>query len=102
MITGPFWEFVPEQWEPQMWGRLFKKIRPENLYYCSPAIPPESFTGIPGRDARDFSPDSQEELEALVNAAVDKAVEELRGRLDREPEVAVLKDGPYAVPLREK
>lgn len=100
MITGPDWTFVPEQWEPQMWGRLFKKTPPENLYYCSPDIPSEAFAWIPGRDARNFSPESNE-LASLVNAAVDRAVKELRDRLGREPDAAVLKDGPYAVPLQK-
>ncbi|GAI57332.1 unnamed protein product, partial [marine sediment metagenome] len=35
MILDPSWIFVPEQWEAQMWARLFKKIPPEDLIYCS-------------------------------------------------------------------
>ena len=81
-----------------MWGRLFKKIPPDNLYYCTLSIPPEAFDWIPGRDARTLSPDAPD-LGSLVNEAIGGAIKTLRGRLGREPEIAVLKDGPYAIPL---
>jgi nickel-dependent lactate racemase len=98
MITDPDWSFFQEQWEPQMWARLFKKTPPDNLYYCTLNIPPKAFSWIPGRDARTLPSDSLD-LASLVNAAVGSAVKSLRIRLGREPEIAVLKDGPYAVPL---
>jgi nickel-dependent lactate racemase len=98
MITAPDWDFVPEQWEPQMWGRLFSRIPPADLYYCTLNIPPRNFDWIPGRDARKLAPGC-EGLENLVDEAVVSAAATLRRRLGREPETAVLKDGPYAIPL---
>ena len=98
MITDPDWSFFTEQWEPQMWGRLFSKTPPDNLYYCTLSIPPEAFSWIPGRDARTFSPNTSN-LDSLVNETIKSAIKTLRSRLGRDPEIAVLKDGPYAVPL---
>ena len=97
-IQEPSWTFVPDQWEPQMWGRLFKVIPPENLIYCTLDIPEESFDWIPGTDARTLAPDSQN-LEELVNRVVEQSVKGLRSSLGREPSIAVLKDGPYGIPI---
>ena len=98
-ITGIDWTFVPEQWQPQMWARLFRKIPPESLYYCSLEIPAEDFAWIPGLDARTLCPGTID-LAELTQAAVESARRTLRSRLGREPEIAVLKDGPYAIPIR--
>jgi nickel-dependent lactate racemase len=101
MILDPRWSFVPEQWEAQMWARLFGKTAPENLIYCSLEIPEESFSWIPGRDARAIAPDSAS-LEELVEGALNWALEKLRADLGREPQIAVLPDGPYGIPLQAK
>jgi hypothetical protein len=97
-ILSPEWTFVPEQWEAQMWTRLFKITPPENLYYCSPEIQKTDFDWLPGTDARDFAP-SGEGLKELVEAALEHAVERLRRVKQRPPTVAVLPDGPYGIPL---
>jgi nickel-dependent lactate racemase len=98
MILDPSWIFVPEQWEAQMWARLFKKIPPENLIYCSLEIPEESFSWLPGTDARTLAPTAKN-LKELVEMSFAWAVEKLRLRLGREPQIAFLPDGPYGIPL---
>jgi nickel-dependent lactate racemase len=98
MILDPSWIFVPEQWEAQMWARLFKKIPPENLVYCSLEIPEESFSWLPGTDARTLAPRAKT-LEQLVETSFAWAVEKLRLRLGREPQIAFLPDGPYGIPV---
>ncbi|MFQ6038170.1 MAG: nickel-dependent lactate racemase [Candidatus Aminicenantales bacterium] len=100
-ILDPSWEFVPEQWEAQMWTRLFRKTRPENLIYATLDIPPEDFDGLPAKDARDLIPDA-EDLPGLANGAVRWGLETLEKRLGRAPKIAVLQDGPYGIPLPEK
>ena len=97
-IQETAWEFVPDQWEPQMWGRLFKVIPPENLIYCSLEIPAESFAWIPGTDGRILAPEAQN-LEELVNRSLVRTIEELKIQLGRKPSIAVLKDGPYGIPI---
>jgi nickel-dependent lactate racemase len=97
-ITSPEWTFVPEQWEPQMWARLFKVIPPENLIYATLDIPPRDFETIPGTDARRLAPDAGC-LEELTAKAVEWALKRLGEELGRPPETAVLKDGPYGIPV---
>ncbi|MGB2844895.1 MAG: nickel-dependent lactate racemase [Candidatus Aminicenantaceae bacterium] len=100
-ILDPSWIFVPEQWEAQMWARLFKKIPPENLIYCSLEIPEESFSWLPAEDARVIAPESKN-LQELMEKSIVWAVKKLRHSLGREPQIAFLSDGPYGIPVETK
>lgn len=97
-ILDPSWTFVPDQWEAQMWTRLFRVIPPENLLYCSFEIAKEDFAWIPGTDGRTIAPKAST-LKELTEKCLGWAVGKLRQRLSREPEIAVLPDGPYAIPV---
>jgi nickel-dependent lactate racemase len=97
-ILDPSWAFVPEQWEAQMWAKLFLKTAPENCIYCSLEIPKEAFSWLPERDAKTIVPQASE-LEELVQKSLDWAVEKKTEQLKHPPKIAVLKDGPYGIPL---
>ena len=97
-ILDPEWSFVPDQWEAQMWARLFKKTPPENLIYCTMDIPQEDFAWLPGTDARTLAPGA-EDIRSLIDEAVRSAVRKLEASLGRPPSTAVLIDGPYGIPL---
>jgi len=97
-ILDPSWTFVPEQWEAQMWTRLFKKTEPENLLYCTLDIPKEAFSWLPERDARTIVPEAAS-LQELVSKSLDWAVKKKSDELKRDPRVAVLADGPYGIPF---
>jgi nickel-dependent lactate racemase len=101
MICEPSWSFVPEQWEAQMWAKLLLRTSPQNLIYCTLDIPGGSFSWLPGTDARDLGP-KRSDLEGLVGQSINWALEHLRGHLNHEPQIAVLPDGPYGIPVRKK
>ena len=94
-VLSPDWEFVPEQWEIQMWGRVFRKLGSrERLIYCSPRLTGSVFRecDLPGMDGgigierlsgRDLA-------EVMVQRAID--------RHGAGKTMAVLADGPYGVP----
>lgn len=98
LIKAPDWTFVPDQWEPQMWARLFRVIPPENLIYCSKEIPEEYFAWIPGTNGRSLAT-GKSDLQKIVEESIAWALIKLRTDLGREPAVAVLKDGPYGIPV---
>ncbi|NIM90859.1 MAG: nickel-dependent lactate racemase [Candidatus Aminicenantes bacterium] len=100
MILDPSWTFVPEQWEAQMWTRLFRRIPPENLIYCSLEIPREAFSWLPETDARSLVKGAKK-LPGLVESSLGIALKKLRSSLPREPRVAFLPDGPYGIPVLE-
>lgn len=99
-ILDPSWAFVPEQWEAQMWTRLFKKTPPENLLYCTLDIPQDAFSWLPERDARSIAPEAST-LEELVVKSLQWAIGKKSEQLKRDPKVAVLADGPYGIPVIE-
>jgi hypothetical protein len=99
-IMDSSWTFVPDQWEAQMWTRLFTLIPPENLIYCTLDIQEEDFSWLPGTDARTLAP-LAETLPMLVDISLSKTIEGLRSSLRREPQIAVLPDGPYGIPLSQ-
>ncbi len=98
LILDPSWIFVPEQWEAQMWTRLFEKIPPANLLYCCLEIPDRDFSWIPGENARKIVQET-ESLERLMNKTIAWAVNREKERLGRDPDIAVLPDGAYGIPL---
>jgi hypothetical protein len=97
-ILSPEWRFVPEQWEAQMWGRLFQRIPFENLIYATRDIPASDFAWLPGTDARALVP-AAEDAASLVQGAVDAALNSASETLGKPPDAAVLVDGPYGIPL---
>jgi len=98
MIVNPSWTFVPEQWQAQMWARLFLKMLPENLIYCTLEIPEDSFSWLSGTDARTIAPKAKS-LQELVEKSLNWALKRLRHCLRKEPQIAFLSDGPYGVPV---
>jgi len=101
LITDPSWTFVPEQWEAQMWCRLFKKIPFENLIYCTQEISKSDFTWLPGTDARSLVPEARS-LEQLTEHSVSWALDKLHQQGIEKPKIAVLLDGPYGIPVYKK
>jgi hypothetical protein len=97
-ILDPSWVFVPDQWEAQMWSRLFQVTPPQNLIYCTLDIAQENFSWLPGTDARTLVPRAAD-LGALLQGSIDTAVRKLTEHLGRSPSIAVLPDGPYGIPL---
>jgi|Deesub1362B_J571_1020462.scaffolds.fasta_scaffold00002_59 nickel-dependent lactate racemase len=100
-ITSPEWEFVPEQWEAQMWTRILRIIPPEQLIYCSLDIPTESYSFLPHLDARRLVGEKKN-LEELVQATLDWIIADWRKKHQRRPRLALLPDGPYGIPLLQK
>lgn len=98
-ILAPSWIFVPEQWEAQMWTRLFKKIPFQNLLYCCLDIPDQDFSWIPGENARAIVQET-ESLQRLMNRTISWAENKQKERLGRNPRTAVLPDGPYGIPVK--
>ncbi|HOX06458.1 MAG TPA: lactate racemase domain-containing protein [Planctomycetota bacterium] len=104
-MLAPGWEFIPEQWQAQLWAQSLAKLgTPANLTYCSPRLTGEAFraAGLPGTDGGDglasaAGASARDLAEAMVQRAVDRfAAASPGGR------VAVLADGPYGVPVPAK
>jgi lactate racemase len=103
MIMDPAWSFTKDQWEPEVWGRVLRKVGEGGLIYCSPRIPPAEFSRLPGRSGYEFI----EEGEALSDGEAARAMVQnallyvFSQHLDAggHPSTAVILEGPYGVPI---
>jgi nickel-dependent lactate racemase len=103
MITDPAWTFTKDQWEPEVWGRVLRKVGEEGLVYCSPRIPAADFSRLPGRSGHEFieggrALSGREAAQAMVQNAL---LYFFSRRLEESglPSTAVIREGPYGVPF---
>jgi nickel-dependent lactate racemase len=107
ILQHPDWVFTKDQWEPEMWGKPFRKVGMDGLYYCCPQISEENFDIIPGVNGYEFierdTPfaSDKEKATAMLQNAVIYAVNHPRFQGKR-PTVAFIQEGPYAVPLAKE
>lgn len=104
MLRDPSWTFTKDQWEPEMWGRVLRKVGERGLIYCAPQISAADDVLLPGRSGRDYlaSPcdgsSPRDIARTMVQNALLAAVGLSRAE-GREPSVAFLREGPYGIPV---
>jgi nickel-dependent lactate racemase len=104
IISHPDWTFTKDQWEPEVWGRVLRKIGEEGLIYCTLEISKEDYCLLPGQCGLDFLrrkkiKPAMEASQEMIQNAVLFAVYRYRER-GIEPTMAFIREGPYAVPIR--
>jgi nickel-dependent lactate racemase len=102
IISHPDWKFTKDQWEPEVWGRVLRKIGEEGLIYCTLEISEEDYCLLPGQCGLDFlrrkkKKPSLEMTQEMVQNAILFSVHRYRKR-GVEPTMASIREGPYAVP----
>ena len=104
ILEHPDWVFTKDQWEPEMWGKPFRKVGMDSLIYCCPQIPEEHFDIIPGPNGYDFidddagfASDKQKATTMLQNAVIYAANHPRFA--GKKPTLAYIEEGPYAVPM---
>lgn len=106
ILQHPDWLFTKDQWEPEMWGKPFRKVGDDGLIYCAPQIPAEKFKIIPGVSGYDLVPQNTEfdsdpeKAKTMFQNAIIYAVH--HPRFDgRKPTIAFIEEGPYAIPMAD-
>ena len=106
IISHPDWRFTKDQWEPEVWGRVLKKIGEEGLIYCTLEISEEDYCLLPGQCGLDFlkkkkkRPSVQQAQEMLQNAILFAVSRYLEKGI--QPTLVFIREGPYAVPVLNK
>jgi len=101
-IKSDSWQFVPDQWQVQKWDQFFRKVGAfDNLIYCTTNISPEDLDKLPGKSGYDFVKGENIDIGKMVQNAVFYAVDKIKQEV-KEPKMAFLKEGPYAVPVVKK
>jgi nickel-dependent lactate racemase len=104
ILKSPSWKFTKDQWEPEVWGRVLRKVGEEGMIYCTSDIPEKYFAMLPGLSGYDFltpagrkSPRAKK-VQEMVQNAVSYSYQKYRER-GLSPRMAFLREGPYAVPV---
>ncbi|NWF94388.1 MAG: nickel-dependent lactate racemase [Syntrophaceae bacterium] len=106
LLKSPSWKFTKDQWEPEVWGKVLRKVGEDGLIYCSLEIEKENYCILPGVCGLDFMKGkrikpSLERAQEMVQKAVLFAVNRYREK-GIDPTMAFIREGPYAVPVLEK
>lgn len=102
LLQSPGWKFTRDQWEPEVWGKVLRKVGEEGLIYCSPEINRKDYDLLPGRSGLELlEEDSPMTLVKKATEMTQKAV--LLAVARRESSglplsMAFIREGPYAVP----
>ena len=102
MIEAPGWRFTKDQWEPEMWAKVFRKIAEERFFYCTHTIPRETYDMLPGQCGLDLLAGKDclspvQAIREMIETALRFAVADYREK-GVEPSVAFIREGPYAIP----
>jgi nickel-dependent lactate racemase len=106
IIMSEDWTFIPEQWQTQMWTKLFNRIPFGHFHYFAPQLDDRHWADLPGIDGRRYlgaerrgAPgpgDLQEFFDGALAAAVASYPPAERSGL----RIACLPDGPYGIPFQ--
>ena len=120
-FASPDWSFIVDQWEAQMWAKVFKRVAMEDFVYFAPQLGPADRRILPGFDGRSLlagavrnlvpptdtataaTATAAEEVAEVVKRAVTRFLAR-RGMTEADVacgrvRVAWLADGPYGIPL---
>jgi hypothetical protein len=105
LIKSPWWKFTKDQWEPEVWGQVLRKVGEEGLIYCSPEIKRKDYCLIPGICGLDYLDEENtgtnlKKAQEMTQNAVLYAISLFRQE-GSEPAMAFIREGPYAVPFVE-
>ena len=103
LLKAPGWRFTKDQWEPEVWGKVVRKVGEDGLIYCSLEIERENYCVLPGVCGLNFLKGkrirpSLEKAQEMVQKAILFAVDRYRTK-GIEPTMAFIREGPYAVPV---
>ena len=105
-IGSPDWKFTKDQWEPEVWGRVLKKVGEDGLIYCTLEMSGGDYCLLPGQCGLDFlkrvkRKPSLDDAREMVQNAVRFAVYRYHEK-GINPTVAFIREGPYAVPVLQR
>jgi nickel-dependent lactate racemase len=105
-ISSPDWKFTKDQWEPEMWARVLKKVGEEGLIYCTLEMSKEEYCLLPGQCGLDFL--KRVKKKHSIDAAQEMVQNSVRFAVSRyqekgiTPTMAFVREGPYSVPVLQR
>ncbi len=100
LIASEDWTFIPEQWQVQMWCKVFDRIPMDHLYFYSPSMDRLWNPLLPGVDGNVYIEEQTPQGEKF-SRFVSESLKTISAREEKELEemkVTWIEDGPYVVP----
>jgi nickel-dependent lactate racemase len=101
VINSDDWTFIPEQWQVQMWAKVFDRIPMENMTFFSPQMDKIWWDGLPGQDGSKYldgvAKDDPNAFNTVVNNAL-VSIAKQEGKKLEELNISWISDGPYVIP----
>ena len=106
LLQTPHWKFTKDQWEPEVWGKVLRKVGEEGVIYCSLEIDRKNYCILPGVCGLDLLKGKRktptlERAQEMVQNGVLLAIHRYREK-EIDPSMAFIREGPYAVPVLNK
>lgn len=105
-IMSEAWTFIPEQWQTQMWAKVFERIAFSHFHYFAPQLDDRHWADLPGVDGRGYlaperrkAPDLSD-AQAFFDGALATAIASWPEGERAALRIAYLADGPYGIPYR--
>jgi len=103
LLQTPHWKFTKDQWEPEVWGKVLRKVGEEGVIYCSLEIDRKNYCILPGVCGLDLLKGKRktptlERAQEMVQNGVLLAIHRYREK-EIDPSMAFIREGPYAVPV---
>ena len=101
LLQSPHWQFTKDQWGPEVWAKVIRKVGEEGLIYCTTEISREDHCCLPGVCGLDLlkgkkKSSALERAQEMVQNAVFLEISRYQER-GIEPTMAFIREGPYAV-----
>ncbi len=101
VIKSSEWCFMPDQWQVQKWDQFFSKIGGfDGLIYCTTNIPPGDLKELPGKSGYELVGETNVKIDEMLQTAIFYGVRKMERRTTGKPSMALVREGPYSVPLR--
>ena len=105
-IGSPDWTFLPEQWQAQMWAKVFDRIEQDHMLLYSPSLNELWWPGLPGINGKRFLPEADQKnpgsdcFTKMVQGAITYIEEETKKSAE-DLSIVYISDGPYVIPYTE-
>ncbi len=100
LLKSDAWTFIPEQWQVQMWCKVFERISPDHLLFYSPTMDRYWYPLIPGVDGNTLIPKNTTKEELFRTFVTNSllSISERENSPIEDFDITWIADGPYVVP----
>lgn len=103
VLKAKTWKFVPDQWQVQMWSKLFKIIPQDKFIFYAPQIQEQDYRILPGVDGNRYVTGAGQgsgnaaKIQGFLETALKETIRNMENEGRRNVSVAWMADGPYGI-----